>query len=86
MAIILPLLFLQIYQNHYHYTMQYRQHHQNRQPCSKNKTVTQDILQSLRSLSKTISPEGAMTVFSFLPTDDQRRKAGDLILQAWNPS
>ena len=57
------------------------QRHTNRGPYDKNKTVTQDILQSLGSLSKTISPEGAMTVFWFT-TDDQRRKAGDLILQA----
>ena len=57
------------------------QRHTNRGPYDKNKTVTQDILQSLRSLSKTISPEGAMTVFWFT-TDDQRRKAGNLILQA----
>ena len=57
------------------------QRHTNRGPYDKNKTVTQDILQSLRSLSKTISPEGAMTVFWFT-TVDQRRKAGDLILQA----
>jgi hypothetical protein len=57
------------------------QRHTNRGPYDKNKTVTQDILQSLGSLSKAISPEGAMTVFWFT-TDDQRRKAGDLILQA----
>ena len=55
--------------------------HTNRGPYDKNKPVTQDILQSLGSLSKTISPEGAMTVFWFT-TVDQRRKVGDLILQA----
>jgi len=57
------------------------QRHTNRGPYDKNKPVTQDIVQSLGSLSKTISPEGAMTVFWFT-TDDQRRKVGDLILQA----
>jgi len=55
--------------------------HTNRGPYDKNKPVTQDILQSLGSLSKTISPEGAMTVFWFT-THDQRLKVGDLILQA----
>jgi hypothetical protein len=43
--------------------------------------VTQNILQSLEGLSKTISPEGAMTVFWFT-TDEQRRNVGDLIVQA----
>ena len=56
------------------------QRHTNRGPYDKNKPVTQDIVQSLGSLSKTISPEGAMTVFWFT-TDDQRRKVADLILQ-----
>jgi hypothetical protein len=55
--------------------------HTNRGPYDKNKNVTQDILQSLGSLSKTISPEGAMTVFWFT-TLDQRGKMGDLIIQA----
>ena len=55
--------------------------HTNRGPYDKNKPVTQDILQSLGSLGKTISPEGAMTVFWFT-TLEERRKVGDLILQA----
>jgi hypothetical protein len=55
--------------------------HTNRGPYDKNKPVTEDILQSLGSLGKTISPEGAMTVLWFT-TLDQRRKIGDLILQA----
>jgi hypothetical protein len=57
------------------------QRHTNRGPYEMNKPVTQDILQSLGSLSKTISPEGAMTIFWFT-TVDQRHKVGDLILQA----
>jgi hypothetical protein len=57
------------------------QRHTNRGPYDKNKPVTQDILRSLGSLSKTISPEGAITVFWFT-TLDQRLKVGDLILQA----
>lgn len=55
--------------------------HTNRGPYDKNKPVTQDILQSLGSLAKTISPEGAMTVFWFTALEE-RRKVGDLILQA----
>jgi hypothetical protein len=57
------------------------QRHTNRGPYDKNRPVTQYIVQSLGSLSKTISPEGAMTVFWFT-TLEQRRKLGDLILQA----
>jgi hypothetical protein len=55
--------------------------HTNRGPYDKNKSVTQNILQSLGSLSKTISPEGAVTVFWFT-TDEQHRRLGDLIVQA----
>jgi hypothetical protein len=43
--------------------------------------VSQDILESLGSLSKTISPVERLTIFWFT-TNDQRRKVGDLILQA----
>jgi Nitroreductase family len=57
------------------------QRHTNRGPYDKNKPVTQDILQSLGGLSKTVSPEGAVTIFWFT-TDDQRRKIRDLMLQA----
>jgi hypothetical protein len=57
------------------------QRHTNRGPYDKNKPVSQDILESLGLLSKTISPEARMTVFWFT-TSDQRRKVGDLILQA----
>ena len=57
------------------------QRHTNRGPYDMNKPVTQNILQSLGSLSRTISPEGTMTVFWFT-TVEQRRKVGDLILQA----
>jgi hypothetical protein len=57
------------------------QRHTNRGPYDKNKLVTQDILQSLGSPSKTVSPEVAMTIFWFT-TLDQRRKVGDLIVQA----
>jgi hypothetical protein len=46
----------------------------------KNRPVTQDILQSLGSLKQTISPGGVL-LFWFT-TDEQRRKVGDLILQA----
>jgi hypothetical protein len=57
------------------------QRHTNRGPYDKNKPVSQDILESLGLLSKTISPEARMTAFWFT-TSDQRRKVGDLILQA----
>jgi hypothetical protein len=43
--------------------------------------VSQDILESLGSLSKAISPEVGLAIFWFT-TNDQRRKVGDLILQA----
>jgi hypothetical protein len=55
--------------------------HTNRGPYDKTKPVTQDNLQSLGSMNKTISPEGAMTVFWFT-SDEQRRNVGDLIVQA----
>lgn len=55
--------------------------HTNRGPYDMNKPVTQNILQSLRSLKQTISPGGLLDVFWFT-TVDQRRKVGDLILQA----
>jgi hypothetical protein len=55
--------------------------HTNRGPYDKNRPVTQDILQSLGSLKQTINPEVMLQVFWFI-TDDQRRKVGDLILQA----
>jgi hypothetical protein len=57
------------------------QRHTNRGPYDKNKPVSQDILESLGLISKTISPEARMTIFWFT-TSDQRRKVGDLILQA----
>jgi nitroreductase len=57
------------------------QRHTNRGPYDKTKHVTQDVLQSLGSLSKTISPEGVVTIFWFT-NDNQRRKVGDLIVQA----
>src|SRR5918993_3894093 len=57
------------------------QRHTNRGPYDKNKPVSQDILESLGLLSKTISPQARMTIFWFI-TSDQRRKVGDLILQA----
>jgi hypothetical protein len=55
--------------------------HTNRGPYDKNRSVTQNTLQSLGSLSRTISPGGTMTVFWFT-TGDQVRKIGDLILEA----
>ena len=55
------------------------QRHTNRGPYDKNRPVSQDILESLGSLSK--SPEVRLTTFWFT-TNDQRRKVGDLILQA----
>jgi hypothetical protein len=57
------------------------QRHTNRGPYDKNRPVSQDILESLGSLSKTISPEVRLAIFWFT-TDDQRRRIGDLILQA----
>jgi hypothetical protein len=57
------------------------QRHTNRGPYDTNRSVSQDILESLESLSKTISPEVRLAVFWFT-TNDQRRKVGDLILQA----
>ncbi len=55
--------------------------HTNRGSYDKNIPMTQNTLQSLGSLSRTISPEGTMTVFWFT-TGDQIRKLGDLILEA----
>ena len=57
------------------------QRHTNRGPYDENRPVTQNILQSLESLSRTISPEGTMTIFWFT-TEDQVRKVGALILEA----
>lgn len=57
------------------------QRHTNRGPYDKNRPVSQDILESLGSLSKAISPEVGLAIFWFT-TNDQRRKVGDLILQA----
>jgi hypothetical protein len=57
------------------------QRHTNRGPYDKNRPVSQDILESLGSLSKTISPEVRLAIFWFT-TDDQRRRVGNLILQA----
>lgn len=57
------------------------QRHTNRGPYDKNRPVSQDILESLGSLSKTKSPEERLDVFWFT-TNEQRRKVGDLILQA----
>jgi uncharacterized protein YbjQ (UPF0145 family) len=57
------------------------QRHTNRGPYDKNRPLSQDILESLGSLSKTISPEARLAIFWFT-TSDQRRKIGDLILQA----
>lgn len=57
------------------------QRHTNRGPYDKNRPVSQDILESLGSLSKTISPEVRLVIFWFT-TDDQRRRVGNLILQA----
>lgn len=55
------------------------QRHTNRGPYDKNRPVSQDILKSLGSLSK--SSEVRLTTFWFT-TYDQRRKIGDLILRA----
>ena len=57
------------------------QRHTNRGPYDNNRPVSQNILESLGSLSKTIRPEERLTTFWFT-TNDQRRKIGDLILQA----
>ena len=57
------------------------QRHTNRGPYDKNRPVSQDILESLGSLNKTISPEERLAVFWFT-ANDQRRKIGDLMLQA----
>src|SRR5215207_272553 len=57
------------------------QRHTNRGPYDKNRPVSQDILESLGSLSKTISPEVRLAIFWFT-TVDQRRRVGNLILQA----
>jgi Nitroreductase family len=59
------------------------QRHTNRGPYDKNdknRPVSQDILESLQGLSKTINPQ-RLVIFWFT-TDDQRRKVGDLILKA----
>jgi hypothetical protein len=57
------------------------QRHTNRGPYDKNRPVSQDILESLGSLSKTISPEVRLAIFWFT-TEGQRRRVGNLILQA----
>ena len=55
------------------------QRHTNRGPYDKSRPVSQDILESLGSLSR--SSEVRLTTFWFT-TYDQRRKIGDLILRA----
>ena len=56
------------------------QRHTNRGPYDKNRPVSQEILESLEALGKTINPQ-RLAVFWFT-TNDQRRKVGDFILQA----
>lgn len=56
------------------------QRHTNRGPYYKNRPVSQEILESLEALSKTINPQ-RLAVFWFT-TNDQRHKVGDFILQA----
>jgi hypothetical protein len=56
------------------------QRHTNRGPYDKNRPVSLDILESLQGLSKTINPQRLAILW--FTTDEERRKVGDLILQA----